>query len=674
MKIHLLQEAEVRDFTVKRSSIKTIEYFEDILLAEGDRLTLARDFARAFECFLRVKTRNPDWPRLDDHVNRLLFAEGSAALLEGDHERGLRLLRELLGRKRDFPGLLDQLASAYRGWISRALDLGQYAKGRRYLHELEEMAPEHPVVRDMRDRFIARASKRIQDSQSAGDSQRLDALIEALRIWPALEGAEALYRKAFEDLPTLDVAVSDVPHPLGPWVRSPADARLTRLLFRPILAADSDEAKQGKVPGQLAAALETTDLGRRLIFRLGPGIAWSDGSRQVTAVDVARALIDRSDPNSLKFQARWADLVDRVESSDETRVEVRLNRPLIKLGSWFEWPVGPAHAGIDGRVATLEQQRLLVTDGPFRCVSSTDRAVELQLSTDTGGGPAAPSAQVRRIREVRYSHARALVGALTQGEVSLAAHVPADQVAALAANPEIKVGRYTQPLVHLIALDGRNPVLKNRSLRRGLSYAIDRKTILEETVLRRPPDQGNAVADGPFPRGSYADAPAVKPLEYNPSLAMMLVAAARKELGGSPIELKFEYPAIPEAQAVVPKIVDAFQFAGIRIEPIERPESQLESELRAGRRFDLAYRALRCDEPVLDAGPLLCPGYDAPPETDGLASAASPRILQLLLQLDRAAEVSTAEAWPSRSTGRRATNCRCCPCGRSSITTPGEPG
>jgi len=80
VKIHLLQEAEVRDFAVKRSSIKSIEYFEDILLAEGDRLVLARDFARAFECFLRVKTRNRGWSGLDGHVNRLLFAEGSAAL------------------------------------------------------------------------------------------------------------------------------------------------------------------------------------------------------------------------------------------------------------------------------------------------------------------------------------------------------------------------------------------------------------------------------------------------------------------------------------------------------------------------------------------------------------------------------------------------------------------
>ena len=64
---------------VKRSSIKKIEYFEDLLLDEADRLALARDFAQAFECCLRVRTRNPAWAGLDDHVNRVLFAEGRRA-------------------------------------------------------------------------------------------------------------------------------------------------------------------------------------------------------------------------------------------------------------------------------------------------------------------------------------------------------------------------------------------------------------------------------------------------------------------------------------------------------------------------------------------------------------------------------------------------------------------
>jgi len=235
-----------------------------------------------------------------------------------------------------------------------------------------------------------------------------------------------------------------------------------------------------------------------------------------------------------------------------------------------------------------------------------------------------------------------MIGALVQGEVSMAAHVPPDQLAVLQSTADVKIGQYTHPLIHMIALDGRNPVLRNRSLRRGLSQAIDRRVLLEETLLHRPPDAGNVVADGPFPKGSYADAPGVKPMEYDTSLAVMLIAAARKELGGAAIELKFEYPAIPEAQVVVPLIAEAFRFAGVRIETIERPESQLETELRAGRRFDLAYRALRCEEPVLDAGVLLCPGYDAAPDADALASATSTEILQLLLKLERAADVPTA--------------------------------
>ena len=136
-----------------------------------------------------------------------------------------------------------------------------------------------------------------------------------------------------------------------------------------------------------------------------------------------------------------------------------------------------------------------------------------------------------------------MVGALRRGEVSLIDHVPPDQVAGLAASAEFKVGSYAQPQIHLIALDGRNQALRNRSLRRALSYAVDRKGLLEDHLLKHPATGMDTVADGPFPRGSYADAPAVKPLEFHPWLARMLVAAARKELGGQPIKLNFEYPA-----------------------------------------------------------------------------------------------------------------------------------
>src|SRR5262249_42356212 len=157
-----------------------------------------------------------------------------------------------------------------------------------------------------------------------------------------------------------------------------------------------------------------------------------------------------------------------------------------------------------------------------------------------------------------------------------------------------------------------------------------------------PVSETDTPADGPFPKGCYADAPGVKPLGYDILLAKMLVAAARKERGGAPIRLKLEYPSLPETPAVVAKLAESLRLTGVEITTVEVPESRLEVELRAGRRFDLAYRVLRCDDPVLDAGVLLCPGYDAPPETDPLNSATSPEILRLLLELERAAEWRTA--------------------------------
>ncbi len=643
IKIHLLQAAagEVRDFEVKRPSIQKIEYFEDMLLSECDQLILARDFARTFECCLRVETRTPGWKGLADRVNAVLFAEGSRALIEGDGERGLRLLRELFGRTARLPRFARCSGRSLWQANSAGIELGLYAKGRRILHELEELLPDHPVVKDMRGRFVIKATDHVKKSESFPAPERLDALTEALRIWPRLDGVEPLYSKAFSALPTLEVAVVNVASPPGPWIHSPADERLTRLLYRPVLSGDDEDARRGKNAHQLAAGVESSELGRRMLIRLRTTFLWSDGSRPVSAVDVARDLIDRTDPNSPRYEARWADLLDRVEAPDDTRIELRLNRPPLKAGPWLLGPVGPAHAGIDGRVATSSQERPFVTDGEFRVVTVKDDSTELRLREDSRGQTDEPTPRIKRLREIRLPRVLAAVGALRRGDVTMISHVPPDQVPSLEASGGIKVGRYAQPVVHVIALDGRNPALRNRSLRRGLSYAIDRKSLLEDFILRHPATDADSVADGPFPKGNYADAPGVKPLTFNLWLARMLVAAAVKELGGSPIELDFEYPGLPEAQIAAGKMADAFRLAGVEIKLSALPESRLEAELRSGRRFDMAYRVLRCDEPVMNAGTLLCPGYDAPPMADALASVVSPRILQLLLELERAVD------WPT---------------------------
>lgn len=635
--LHLV-EGEVRDFKVKRGTIKKVEYFEDLLLAEGDRWLLARNYTKAFECFLRVQTREPGWAGLDDRVNHLLFEEGSAALLDGDGERGLRLLRELFARKPDYPELADKLAKAYGTRADRAFELGLYALGRKILHDFEPLAPNHPAVTEVRERFVGRARQLTEQAAKLEGPARLDALVEALRVWPKYEEANRAYPDAFKLVPTLDVGVIDIPRPIGPWIRSPADDRVSPLLYMPILARDDEESAEGKRAGQLAAGLESSSLGRRILIQVRPEIPWSDGSRSVSAIDIARAFTDRTEPASPQYNARWAEAIERVETPDPSQVELRLNRSWLKPNAWLLAPVGPAHGGWDGRVATGDLGRILVTDGPFELAVTAADSIQLR-AVERSNAPG--GAKLRRIRETRFADAATALGALVRGEVSLLEHVPADRLPALATNPDIKVGRYATPSVHRIALDGRNPILRNRTLRRGLSYAINRRQLLKDTLLKHPPDAINLVSDGPFAKGTVADAPDVLPLGYDPLLAAMLVTAARKELEAVAIKLTFEYPSIPEAQAVVPKLVEAFKLVGVTLVPVERRESELEAELRAGRKFDLAYRVSRSEDPVLDLGPYLCPGYDAPSSVGTLASVASPRILQLLLELERVSE------WPS---------------------------
>ncbi len=554
VKLHLLQGAvkEIVDFKVKRVNIKKVEYFEDLLLEDSERLLTAHDYSRAFECCLRVQMRNPGWRGLDGRVNDVLFAEGRSALQKGDGERGLRMMRELLERKRDYPGLLDQVGEAYAKRIERALKIGLYARGRRILQELVELAPENSQVKYIRSLFLDKANNRVKDARSSSGPERLDALAEALRIWPELDGILPLYEQAFMADPTLEVAVNDVAFPLGPWIRSPADARLSRMLYWPVLASDDDAARKGKRLDQLAESIESSDLGRRMVIKIRPGFHWSDGSRPVSAIDVGRDLIDRTDPHSARYEARWAEQLDRVDVADEGRLEIRLNNAPLKTGAWLLGPVGPAHAGVDGRVATSSQDRPLVTDGPYRCVTALANMVELRLREDLGSsaslapaaqvaepsvsehtaakgahgtasvkpaalpgspaaedpGPRAKSAKIKRIREVALPKGESAVAALLRGEVTMIEHVPPDQAESLARNPGIKVGRYTRPVIHVIALDGRNPALRSRSLRRALSFAIDRKGLLEDYMLKHPPSSSTPSPMGPFPRGATPMLPA----------------------------------------------------------------------------------------------------------------------------------------------------------------------
>ncbi|RUL89505.1 ABC transporter substrate-binding protein [Tautonia sociabilis] len=631
------QDEEPRDYYVKILSIREVDYFEDLLLAEAVRRARSGDFGRAFELVLAVQTRAPDWPGLRETSDRITLLEGEDALTRGRVDDGLRLLGELYRRSPDFPGLKPRLAEAYADRIGLALEQGAFALGRRVLSDLKALAPESPIISQMERRFVDRARRLAEQADRLDGPDRVERLAEALRIWPSDDEIAQRYRAAFSEAPVLDVAVLDVPRRPGPFVECPADDRVIQLLYLPILADTSEEAKRGGRDRQIAAELTSGDIGRRLVIEVKQGLSWNDGSRPVASADVARALSDRALPSTIGYDARWASLLSRVTLLDERSVEVVLNRAPLDPAAWLLIPVGPAHGGRDGLVWTPDGPRP-IGSGPYTLGPLSPTTARL----DRADGSTAATVPIARIQERRYVSPADPVSALRRGDVTLLESVPLDQLDTLSEEPAIRIGRYRAPRMHWLAIDGRNPLLRNRSLRRGLSFAIDREKLLEERVLRRPLEAATVPSDGPFPVGSFADAPDVSPLAHDPLLAKMMVRAAKQELGEDSIALTLAYPAIPTARAVIPRLVEAFEDAGLEVTPIERPPSDLESELRRGARFDLAYRTARIDDPVRNAGPVLCPGYTAPPQADGLGALASPRILQLLLRLEQVQDLPTA--------------------------------
>jgi peptide/nickel transport system substrate-binding protein len=637
--IHLL-EGEIHDFKIKRTSLRKIEYFEDLLLAEGERLLLAKQFSKAFEHYMAVQARDPNWNGLAEHVDRLLFEEGSWSLLDQDRQRGARLLGDLAKRRPDYPGLSEKLALAYGGRIDEAIGLGRFDVGRQSLHHLETITPGNSLIEVSRAKFTKKATELTDSAKGLQGAERLDALSEALRVWPKLEGVADDYEKAFREWPTLDVGVYDVPRGLSPFARTPAARRAGALVYQPLISGAGDAAGVASSADQVLTAVEVADLGKRLDLTVRPGPSWSDGSRNASGVDVAQALVAWAEPRSPGFLASWADVLERVEVSDDMRVTVLLKRPLVRPATWFTRSLGPAHASFDGRVPGADGRKRPVGTGSFVWQAETDDRLVVARNEPESGDSAG---RIRRVRESRFPSGPAAVGALVRGEITLLELVPPDRVGALQSREEIRIGTYTNPSVHVLAIDGRTVELKNRSLRRAIAMAIDRTAFLQDSLLRRAVDERNRPADGPAISASPFDAPGVKPYSASVLLSKMLVAAAKRELGGKPIKLVLEYPARPEAQLAAPFISDALRAAGIEIELLERPETELEGRLRSGARFDLAYRALCYSQPLRELGSALCPGYEAAPASGGLgALETSPRILQLLLQLEQATDPAAA--------------------------------
>lgn len=209
-----------------------------------------------------------------------------------------------------------------------------------------------------------------------------------------------------------------------------------------------------------------SDTGDTFTFTLREGVKFHDGSL-VTVGDVvysisrvAGKLNEGDTPLIAAFSA-----VESVEATDEQTVVIKTSAPYLEFLSYLTAAIIPEGSDpADGLIGT----------GPFKYVSrKAQENIVLERFADYWGEPAYLDKVTFKIIE----NANMLVMSLKSGAIDLCAHLTAAQANELGSDYTVAEGNMN--LVQAMYLNNAYGPLQDVRVRQALSYAVDRRQILD---------------------------------------------------------------------------------------------------------------------------------------------------------------------------------------------------
>lgn len=268
------------------------------------------------------------------------------------------------------------------------------------------------------------------------------------------------------------------------------------------LAEASFDGKDGLEP-RLATAWEGSEDGLSVTFTLRSGVKWHDG-KPFTSADVAFSALEVWKPLQNLGRQVFANLT-AVDTPDEHTAVFRFSRPtplqLIRNALPALTSVLPKHLYAGTDIATNPANTKPVGTGPFRFAEhKPGEYYRLERNADYWG-EGQP-----QLDEIVYKVLpdRAAAGsALEAEEIHLAAFsaVPLADLARLVQEPGIRViSKGYEALTYqlVVEINHRRKELADLKVREAISYAIDRKFVVETIFLGYA-----ATSTGPVPRNSH---------------------------------------------------------------------------------------------------------------------------------------------------------------------------
>lgn len=277
----------------------------------------------------------------------------------------------------------------------------------------------------------------------------------------------------------LKVGWSSEPDTMNPLTTYSTEAtEVLQLIYDYLIGYGTDL----KPEPELATSYSYSTDGTSITFNLRTGVTWSDG-QPFTSADV-KYTYDTIHNNSLSAYAQWLTHLTSVETPDASTVVLHFDKPQA-FDPALAIPIVPKH--IWSSMSTDAIQKFAndtpVGTGPFTLTSwKKGETVTLARNPKFWGPAPIPAGVVY----VLYANEDVMAQALKRGDVDVLTEVPPTIWDGLQNTANVKAIALPSWSFHHIgfnvddaAKSKGNPLLKDKTIRQALSYALDRNQLVQ---------------------------------------------------------------------------------------------------------------------------------------------------------------------------------------------------
>jgi hypothetical protein len=607
-------------YQVQWKFIDRVELFEELVLGEAAKLVAEKKYDDAYQYFIFLHGRSPEFPGLAAARQDCLLSEAKHFLELQRNDQALLVLTELYEQNRDYAGLRDAMGSAVNDLVERHFASGQDAAARELVEQLASRYADHEVVLARRRQLIERAEGFLQAARLAMENQQWreshDAVETALSVWPDLAEARRVAEELNRRYPIVRVGVRD----LGGGAGSPglvlawAQLRQQRLTARRLFEATAFTAAGGEYQTPLGAYKVDA---RTLTFTVDPRVRWSASGRSVSSADIAAGLSIHDERESSGCGGSWGGWAESVRAVDERSLEIVWRR---QPPVWEAWLQAASPVSVRGDMPEADRV------GPYRQVTEDGGDVRFLIQPHYF---AVQEPQPREIIERKFDSTIDALRALDQRRILVFDRAAPWERATARAHANVTLVPYAAPSVHLLVPNPHSALMTSGAVRRAVDVAIDRDRILRD-VLGDGTAPAGEVISGPFPRG-YAYDDKVAPAEHDPRAAIALLHGelAKDANNVQPRSITLVYPRSDLARRAATAIQEDLSLDGLGLQ-VNLREVTADDESQSASSWDLLYVEWQAIEPARDVWKLLGGtrwGRAADPELDAaleqLAQAAT---------------------------------------------------